>query len=35
MYLRQAAPDAALANLGKYVLESEASVKSLWTKENE
>ena len=35
MYLRQAAPDAALVNLGKYVLENESSVKSLWTKENE
>jgi alkylation response protein AidB-like acyl-CoA dehydrogenase len=35
MYLRQAAPDATLVNLGKYVLENELQVKNLWTKENE
>ena len=35
MYLRQAAPDAALVNLGKYVLENELPVRNLWTKENE
>lgn len=35
MYLRQAAPDAALVNLGKHVLENESPVRNLWVNENE
>jgi len=35
MYLRQAAPDATLAGIGKYVLENESSGSKLWRNENE
>jgi alkylation response protein AidB-like acyl-CoA dehydrogenase len=35
MYLRQAAPDAMLAGIGKYVLENEISSSKLWRAENE
>ncbi|WP_394754706.1 acyl-CoA dehydrogenase family protein [Crenothrix sp.] len=32
IYLRQPAPDAALAEVGQYVLQSELGVDSLWTR---
>lgn len=35
MYLRQAAPDATLAGIGKNVLESDVSSRKLWRDENE
>ncbi len=35
MYLRQAAPDATLTGIGRYVLESEQSNAELWREENE
>ena len=34
IYLRQPAPDAALADAGRYVLESEIAADYLWTKKN-
>lgn len=35
MYLRQAAPDATLINVGRYVLENETPVRKLWEKGND
>lgn len=35
IYLRQAAPDTTLVNVGKYVLESEAPVRKIWEKGND
>lgn len=35
MYLRQAAPDATLTGIGRYVLESEQPNAELWREENE
>lgn len=35
MYLRQAAPDAVLQNVGRFVLENDAAASKLWNAKNE